>query len=115
MGVVTNQYIIVGVNLPYEALDYEQLEGYHDNGYKEEVVHKNGLTAIQDGMSGKYLVIGRIIEKAPPDIMIGDGVTTLDPVAFDKAEMIASLINLSFPSLSVSVADIRSMLVTHYH
>jgi hypothetical protein len=115
MSVVTNQYLILGVKLPYDkAVPYETFEDFIDNGYKPDIIHKNGLACIFDGMNGKYVMLGRIIEKSPLNHPL-DGVFCLEPVDKERAEFITSLINLSFPHLTVDVSEIKQWFVTHYH
>jgi len=115
MSVATNQYLILGVKLPYKGEShYEDFEDYIDNGYKSEILHKNGLACVYDGMDGKYIMLGRIIEKSPVDERI-DGPFCFYPVDPEKADLTAGLINLSFPKIVVSAQDIKLWFLTHYH
>lgn len=115
MGVDFNQYLIVGIKLPnHNELSYEMVEEYLDNGYKKDVIHKNGLSCIYDGMNGKYTVIGRIVYKSDIDQPL-EGAFCLGNVDKVQAELIASLISLSFPSIKVVPDDIKQWFVTHYH
>lgn len=115
MSVSTNQYLILGVKLPYEReTSYEDFEPYIDNGYKPDIIHKNGLACIYDGMNGNYIMLGRIIEKSPRDEQI-DGPYCMEAVDPERAEFISGLINLSFPKIVVSAQDIKLWIVTHYH
>lgn len=115
MSVAINQYLILGVKLPYDkSVPYETFEDYIDNGYKPDIIHKNGLACVYDGMDGKYIMLGRILEKSPVGYTI-DGPYCWEPVKEERAEMIAGLINLSFPHLNVIPSDISTWFVTHYH
>lgn len=114
MGVAVNQYLILGVKLAYGTVSSEQAEDYEDNGYKPDVIHKNGLATVSDGMNGKYIFIGRILEKSPNYERI-DGPYCFEPVDPERAELIAGLINLSFPNLTVDSDMVRTWFVTHYH
>lgn len=114
MGVSTNQYLILGVKLPYDkAVPYETFEDYIDSGYKSDIIHKNGLACIFDGMNGKYVMLGRILEKSRLNEML-DGPYCWEPVDPERADLIAGLISLSFPHITVVPSDIKTWFVTHY-
>ncbi len=114
MGVSVNQYLILGVKLSFGVLTSEATEDYEDNGYKSDIIHKNGLAVISDGMDGKYQMVGRIIEKGKVNQHL-EGQFCFEPVDQEKAEMLSGLINLSFPNLTVGPQDIKMWFVTHYH
>lgn len=115
MSVGTNQYLIMGVKLPYDKdVPYEIFEDYIDNGYKPDIIHKNGLACIYDGMNGEYVMLGRIVAKSPLDEVL-DGPYCCDPVGGEREELIAGLINLSFPHIDVVTSDIKTWFLTHYH
>jgi hypothetical protein len=75
MGVATTHYCIFGVmetdkkkvkeffSLNEKHLDF--MDGYDDNGYKDEVTpNESGIHVIVDGMNGGYVVIGKIMFKS---------------------------------------------------
>ena len=115
MSVSFNQYLMLGIKRPIEkGTLYEVYEDYIDNGYKPDIIHKNGLSCIYDGMDGKYIILGRIIQKSRLNQPL-DGVFTIDPVDVERAELIAGLINLSFPMVPVHFSEMKFWFVTHYH
>lgn len=114
MGVSVNQYLILGVKLRYEELDSEATEDYEDDGYKPNIIHKNGLAVISDGMDGKYRMVGRILQKGRVNDTL-QGQFCFEPVDVERTELIAGLINLSFPNFTVGPQDIKTWFVTHYH
>jgi hypothetical protein len=75
MGVAKTHYVVYGVVLT-EKEDIEKFrdwnekyleffDEYNDNGYRSEITETpSGLNIIADGMNGKYLVIGKILDKA---------------------------------------------------
>lgn len=114
MSVSTNQYIFIGVKLPYKNDTYELYEDYQDNGYKAEIKHHNGLAVIYDGMNGKYILVGSILLKSElnRELDVVYQFKELDPVL---KEMLAALINTHFPGHDVEPVDIGTWFVTHYH
>ena len=74
MGVATTHYVVLGVAITEEAQikefihsseeHLEFMDGYYDNGYREEITpNESGIHVIVDGMSGKYIVVGKILAK----------------------------------------------------
>lgn len=69
MGVRTTNYIVVGVKFNYEDFEEDFLENVYsndldDNAYDEAIrSNDDGISIIADGMSGKYVVIGKILSK----------------------------------------------------
>jgi len=74
MGVAATHYVVLGVAITDEAqvkeffrinedhLDF--MDGYDDNDYKDEITpNESGIHVIVDGMSGKYVVVGKILAK----------------------------------------------------
>jgi hypothetical protein len=74
MGVAATHYVVLGVVITDEAqvkeffrtnedhLDF--MDGYDDNAYKNEITpNESGIHVIVDGMSGKYVVVGKILAK----------------------------------------------------
>ena len=74
MGVASTHYVVLGVAITDEVqvkeffrMTEEQfalMDGYDDNGYKEEISPtESGIHVIQDGMNGQYVVVGKILAK----------------------------------------------------
>lgn len=70
MSVQVNTYVMYGVVLNYEEVKahvgkgfYELFEPYIDNAFKPETNPKDGITVLFDGMNGKYIAIGQVVEK----------------------------------------------------
>lgn len=60
-----NTYVMWGVLLPFkEFADREDFEAYTDSAFKG-IHHHNGLCILDDGMNGKYMAIGHVLEKTP--------------------------------------------------
>jgi hypothetical protein len=70
MGTSQTQYVVVGIKVSSKQAqrvlslcpEFSD-EAYYDNSYDKKITAKNGLTIIQDGMSGKYIVIGKVLAK----------------------------------------------------
>lgn len=74
MGVDATHYVVLGVAITDEAQveeffrinekHLEFMDGYDDNGYREEITpNESGIHVIMDGMNGKYVVVGKILTK----------------------------------------------------
>jgi hypothetical protein len=115
MSVSTNQYLLLGVKLPYQGEDFSKLtEEYEDNGYKDEIKHKNGLVVITDGMSGEYCFVGRLLEKSVINTMLNGPVLFREPT-FIEAGAMYELIRETFPMLEFGSDSIATWFFTHYH
>lgn len=75
MGVAATHYVVLGVAITDKAQvkeffrineeHFEFMEGYDDNAYEENVTpSESGIHVIVDGMSGNYVVVGKILAKA---------------------------------------------------
>lgn len=75
MGVAATHYVMLGVAITDKAQvkeffhiseeHFEFMEGYDDNAYEENVTSsESGIHVIVDGMSGNYVVVGKILAKA---------------------------------------------------
>ena len=116
MSVRTNQYILVGVRIPYEkgGDQYEKFEPFIDTGYDAEPKHHDGLAVVFDGMSGGYILIGYINYRSGLDENL-DGPIRIQAVDDTVKEMLAGLINVNFPWLNVTADQVDPWFVTHYH
>ena len=68
MSVNCNTYLMIGVKLPYDDKwkgedNYEKFEDYHDSS-SGGIHHHNGLCMLSDGMSGEYVIIGKVLQKS---------------------------------------------------
>lgn len=93
MGTDRVDYIVYGVAIRDKDIvnqylnifdkKYNLLYSYHDNPYKEEITESLGIHLISDGMSGRYVVIGKIIDKS---YFNGFDLTIINQIKFDKKE-----------------------------
>jgi hypothetical protein len=106
-----NTYIVVGTKLPYPKKNQDfckKIEPYTDSvaGGKW---HKDGLAVLSDGENGKYVFIGKIIEKT------GKGQGFSKPVKIEnkKTEFkeVASLIRKTF---DIARPEVGLWVVSHY-
>ena len=65
MGVHVNTYVMWGVLLPYEPFKgkYDDLEPHMDDRRSDVADAKTSVKVLYDGMNGKYVAIGRIVER----------------------------------------------------
>lgn len=73
MGVDTTNYIVFGYKLPYSIFGdsewddfYNKFEDYIESTYDDKY-KKRLLSIIADGMGGKYVVVGKIIDRTDSD------------------------------------------------
>jgi hypothetical protein len=63
MSVQMNTYVMWGAVLPFDEFrDRDDFEKYCDDAFKG-IHHHNGLCILDDGMDGKYVAIGHVLEK----------------------------------------------------
>ena len=112
MSVQLNTYIMWGVLLPFDEFsEREDFEPYHDSAFKG-IHHHDGLCILSDGMNGKYMAIGHVLDKTSnfegfdkPISLIGQ--PELD---FDVFERIQKLIKRQLKMEEVC----GWMVVSHY-
>jgi hypothetical protein len=66
MGTELTYYIIFGKDLGwafYKCLKEEIVESLYDNPHTENVIPRNGIILLVDGMCGKYCVFGKVLRK----------------------------------------------------
>ena len=123
MGVEKTHYIMMGVKLPFNITDrdnllddgdYEKYEKYEDNGYEEKITEHCGLTMVSDGMNGKYVFIGKVVKKG----LDYDGFEPTDCLQFsqDEMELLGHLIKSKFEE-ELKDIDIKVSVwvFTHWH
>lgn len=116
-------YIGYGISLSQQQVDdfFKQdsdvvekiYDDYDDNPYKEKVTKtKSGLTIVVDGMNGKYIFFGKIIQKA----LDHDG---LDFCVFeeidekDKEEVVEEASKIF--NFVLTKSDVKNIVFTHWH
>ncbi len=124
MSVQTNQYLMYGISLPFEFSKewesknegkdfYETFEGFmNDSSFNKKINHKDGIFCLFDGMNGKFLIIGRVIEKGSDDepfIADGKPICFTEPTPIEK-EFIANSIERNFGV----TGELKHWLVTKY-
>ena len=117
MGVATTHYVVLGVAITEEAQikefihsseeHLEFMDGYYDNGYREEITpNESGIHVIVDGMSGKYIVVGKILAKGIEVSDIGKQYRKFYP----KVLKLDQVLGTQFGSL-----DAKVIAFTHWH
>lgn len=107
MGVDRTDYLMFGVDVGYDAFDWErheaEMEGRPDRRFD----------IIYDGMSGKYCVAGKII--ATSDRYDGfEGRTEIDPERLDiDKDDLAQRLTDAFEK-PIAPASLRLMLFSHF-
>lgn len=123
MSIQTNQYLIYGINVPVKWIDkwkkenkgkdwYETFESFmDDSAYKKTVKHKDGIFCLYDGMSGKYLIIGKVLDKSEEGEHLADrGPISFDDRPEDEKKAIADSIQRNFGV----TGEIKHWFVTMY-
>jgi len=75
MSVQIVHYVIFGIK--YKYIDDDIFEEYEDSAFKSKIGNKDGITAIVDGMDGKYVFIGKILAKASAERCDGFDITEI--------------------------------------
>lgn len=81
MGVRVTHYVVVGIVLDDKSQikifnkcvedNFEFFEEYDDNAYQKDIsTTPSGIHVIVDGMNGKYIVIGKILDKGLEDGLV---------------------------------------------
>ena len=123
MSVQTNQYLMYGIMKPYSFVKqweeekqkdfYDTFEEFcDDSAYKPEVIHKDGIFCLFDGMNGKFIIIGRVIHKTTDDdpfMASGYPITFADFTPLEK-ELITNSIRRNFNI----EGELKHYFVTHY-
>lgn len=109
MSTQVNTYVMCGVKLPYDKEDhFETLEVYYDSAF-QGVHHYKGLCIVDDGMSGEYMFIGRVLAKTKDhqhfDVPMAVSISELEK------ELIASLIETQF---GIKEPAVQVWVFSHY-
>lgn len=117
MSVQSNTYVLVGVMLPYDHFTEEQHENlfpeYRDSAY-QGIEHYNGLCVITDGMSGKYVAIGRVLAKTDDQNGNYGFNKPLDLTEASSAELRDEVSDLIVKHFGVEAPLSRDWVFTHY-
>lgn len=109
MSVNFNQYLLVGVVLPFTYFPDDDAEAYFDSPYRG-IAHHQGLCILSDGMGGKYTVIGRVLQKSPVNEPLGAGILAMPEVDEALRAEVAQALEAQF-----GIKDSPSLLfLTHY-
>tara|TARA_R110002094_G_C4842409_1_gene206340 strand:+ start:380 stop:733 length:354 start_codon:yes stop_codon:yes gene_type:complete len=102
MSVQTNTYLMIGIKLPYDAKfsdddEEDKFEDYYDSAFGG-IKHHNGLCMLLDGMSGDYVIIGKVLKKTESHRGFELGPISLDEIDVDGSERkhVSSLIKAQF-------------------
>lgn len=108
MSTQINQFLMYGISLPYgwhkewekkNGTDfYETFESFMDDStFESKVKHKDGIFCLFDGRDGRFIVIGRVIEKAKDGDFIGEEKPITFPEFTDlEKELLAESIKRNF-------------------
>lgn len=123
MSIQTNQYLIYGINVPVKWIEqwkkknkdkdwYETFESFmDDSAFTKKVKHKDGIFCLYDGMSGKFLIIGKVLDKSEDGELLADhGPMSFDERSESEKKEIADSIQRNF---GIS-GEIKHWLVTMY-
>lgn len=107
MGVDRTDYLMFGVDVGYDAFDWDKHEA------EVEGAANRRFDVVFDGMSGKYCIAGKVIAKSEP--YDGIGMVTIDPdhLGIDRAAL-AKEVAAAFGK-DVTTDDLRLMLFSHFH
>jgi hypothetical protein len=98
---------MLAVKLPFDQFEFEDVEDYLDNSYKDAIESKNGLTVISDGMNGKYMFIGEVIDKS----RYGLEITNCTDVPEQEFAVLQALI---FSEFGIEEADVKVWAFSHF-
>lgn len=102
MSVQINQYIMIGVRIPFPGKHddfYEKYESFmEDSAFNSNISHKEGIFCLFDGMNGKYVIIGRVMAKSSDGEYLADGEPIELPLTLTELEqeLISESINRNF-------------------
>ena len=110
MSVQTNQYLMYGILKDFEWSKeweketgkdfYETFEDFmDDSAFNKKITHKDGIFCLFDGMNGKYIIIGRVLDKgSDDDPLIGSsGIPiSFEPLSELEDEFISNSIERNF-------------------
>jgi hypothetical protein len=123
MSTQINQYVIYGINLPYQFhKDWEKLNPdkgdwddnfdkfENDSAFTDKINHHDGIFCLFDGCNGNYIIIGRVLEKTDDHGYIQGPTCFQEPTEMEK-EFIGNSITRNF---GIDKPDMKIWFVTHY-
>lgn len=123
MSVQTNQYLMYGINVPIKWIKkwekenpdkdwYNTFESFmDDSAFNSKVKHKDGIFCLYDGMSGDFLIIGKVLAKSSDgEHLAGDKPLSFDDRPEEEKKAIADSIQRNFGV----TGEIKHWFVTMY-
>lgn len=112
MGVDVQAFVIVGVKLPGDVMTddaYDRLEPYL-SGSPEA----NGIQIVYDGMSGKYVIVGKLIAVSDQtDGHFEEPISVKREIAPEEGAQVEAKIKELFPDQPYQPLSV--IVVSHYH
>lgn len=103
MSVQTNQFLMYGLKLDPKKLTnalYDKYEPFmDDSAFTTTVNHKDGVFCCYDGMSGYFLIVGKVIEKSQDGELIGGPIEITTLLSKNEKVEIAHSIQRNFSEL----------------
>lgn len=123
MSTQINQYFMYGILVPYDWYkEWEKKSGkdFHDtfnefmndNAYDTIIKHKDGIFCLFNGRDGRYIIIGKVLEKTEDDDpFLGNG----NPLVVPEIEIAdkAEIENAVYRYFELE-GDFHYYFVTHY-
>lgn len=123
MSTQINQFLIYGISVPktwpkqwnkdnkHEGKDwYDTFEEFmDDNPFNSRVKHKDGVFMLYDGMSGEYIIIGKVHKKTSDGEFI-DGPLCISDLPTEDKDAISESIRRNFGLKG----EMKWYFVTHY-
>lgn len=122
MSVQINQYLMYGVSVhkswPKEwakkhGKDWgDEFESFmDDSAYKAGVKHRDGIFCLYDGMSGEYIIIGKVLQKSiDGEYIAGNGPISIEDLPNQEKSNISDSIKRNFGI----TGELKHWFVTHY-
>jgi len=116
MSVRFNTYVMRGLLLPYKKDmtddQREILEEYQDSPFSPDTNPKDGLTALVDGMDGKYIAIGHVVAKTRANEGFGDAMAVDYLTAKYNSSRMLDIVREC--GLSIDGAKLGWLIISHY-
>lgn len=116
MSITFNIYVMRGLLLPYnrDMTDEQRalLEEYQDIPSSPATNPKDGLTALVDGMEGKYVAIGHVVAKSRANCGLGEPLAVdYLTVKYNSSRMLDVIRECGF---SIDSAKLGWLVISHY-
>jgi hypothetical protein len=110
-----NHYVVYGANLPYKRFTEIQekiISLYTDSAFEISTNPKDGLTILDDGMSGTYIIIGVVIAKTENHQGFDEPIEiTGIPPEYDRAALFKLINDLDYDATEVKY---KYIVVSYY-